>query len=196
MNTTILDSKKVYYFNASDDYSTYTFSRKLSSLLDASCSRDKTPVVLCIGSDRSTGDSLGPLIGYKLAKRKMSNLNIYGTLEYPVHAVNLKETMELISREHKNPFIIAIDASLGKSDHIGFITLGSGPLKPGLGVKKELPEVGDICITGIVNFSGLLDTLLLQSTRLATVMNLADCISNGIISSMYRRTQRRFTYIE
>ena len=40
-----------------------------------------------------------------------------------------------------NPFIIAIDASLGKEDHIGMMTLGSGPLKPGLGVKKKLPEV-------------------------------------------------------
>ena len=33
------------------------------------------------------------------------------------------------------------------------MTLGSGPLKPGLGVKKKLPEVGDLHITGIVNSS-------------------------------------------
>ena len=29
--------------------------------------KDKRPIIfLCIGTDRSTGDSLGPLIGYKL----------------------------------------------------------------------------------------------------------------------------------
>ncbi|WP_312492801.1 spore protease YyaC, partial [Anaerosporobacter sp.] len=73
-----------------------------------------------------------------------------------------------------------IDASLGNSNHVGFITLGEGPLKPGAGVSKDLPAVGDLFITGIVNFSGLLDNMLLQTTRLNIVMKLADCICLGI----------------
>ena len=86
----------------------------------------------------------------------------------------------MIYQKHENAFIVAIDASLGKSDHIGYIALGEGPLKPGAGVNKDLPEVGDLFITGIVNFSGLLDHLLLQTTRLNVVMSLADQICLAI----------------
>ncbi len=138
-------------------------------------------VVLCIGSDRSTGDSLGPLIGYKLEKYHMADVSIYGTLQSPVHAANLAEKLDEIYSLHSNPFILAIDASLGTKDHIGYITLGNGPLRPGLGVNKELPDVGDIHITGIVNFSGMMESLLLQTTRLSQVMRLADTISKAVL---------------
>ena len=83
-------------------------------------------------------------------------------------------------------FIIAIDASLGMANHIGFITLGEGSLYPGIGVNKELPCVGDIFITGIVNISGMLNNLLLQTTRLDIVMKLADFICYGIRYSLLR----------
>lgn len=35
-------------------------------------------------------------------------------------------------------------------------------------------------ITGIVNFSGFMDYLILQNTRLSVVMKMADMISMGI----------------
>lgn len=75
---------------------------------------------------------------------------------------------------------MAIDASVGKSDHVGYVTLGRGALKPGLGVSKELRAVGDIFITGIVGGCGNYDPLMLQSVRLSVVMRLADCISESI----------------
>lgn len=144
-------------------------------------------VILCIGSDRSTGDCLGPLIGYKLSQLIASSddIAVFGTLSHPVHAVNLTETMQRIYRIYDNPYIIAIDASLGRRDHIGYITLGTGALRPGLGVKKELPEVGDIHITGIVNLSGGVDTVILQTTRLATIMTLADAIAAGLAKAIH-----------
>jgi len=50
-------------------------------------------VILCIGTDRSTGDALGPIIGHKLVNSlsKYDNIYIYGTLDDPVHAKNLQE---------------------------------------------------------------------------------------------------------
>ena len=62
-------------------------------------------VLLCIGTDRSTGDSLGPLIGYKLSRRKLRGLTIYGTLNSPVHAMNLEETLAHIKEKHPNACI-------------------------------------------------------------------------------------------
>lgn len=66
--------------------------------------------------------------------------------------------------------IVAVDASVGQTEHVGCITLGKGALRPGLGVCKELQEVGDIFITGIVGGYGNYDPLMLQSVRLSVVM--------------------------
>lgn len=173
-------SETIYYFNPEENLAAIRFSKTLSSLIAEYCEPGRQLVFLCIGSDRVTGDSLGPLIGYKLSERPSNRYEIYGTLKSPVHALNLQETLEHIYKKYTNPFIIAIDASLGTHKHLGLITLGKGSLTPGAGVKKDLPKVGDLFITGIVNVSGVLDTILLQTTRLSIVMSMVDCITLGI----------------
>lgn len=171
----------VSYFNSTEKNTAYELGCILSDLMKEHVLSNRSIVFLCIGSDRATGDCLGPIIGYKLSKfKKYRNYFVYGTLEEPVHAKNLRDTIEMIYQTHEDAFIIAIDASLGKSSHIGYITIGEGPLKPGAGVDKELPEVGDVFITGIVNFSGFLDNMLLQTTRLNIVMSMADQICLAI----------------
>ncbi len=172
---------QISYFNSTEKNTAYELGCTLSDLIREQVLSNKTIIFLCIGSDRATGDCLGPIIGYKLSKyKKHQNYYVYGTLEEPVHAKNLKDTIEMIYQTHEDAFVIAIDASLGKSNHIGYITIGEGPLKPGAGVDKDLPAVGDIFITGIVNFSGMLDNMLLQTTRLNVVMSMADQICLGI----------------
>ncbi|WP_294393293.1 spore protease YyaC [uncultured Clostridium sp.] len=137
-------------------------------------------IVLCIGTDRSTGDSLGPLVGYKLKHLATSNIYVYGTLENPVHAKNLSDILNKINCYFSNPYIIAIDSCLGSLNNIGKIFIKNGPLLPGLALNKDLPPIGEMNITGIVNISGSFEFLVLQNTRLHTVMNLADSISRGI----------------
>lgn len=170
----------VHYYNAEDHTSSLQFGQAFSALLREQLTPSRPLIFLCIGSDRATGDSLGPLIGYKLEQHSHRNYLVYGTLETPVHAKNLATVVAQIHSRHNNPYIIAIDASLGKQTHIGYYTLGTGSLKPGAGVGKDLISVGDVFITGIVNLSGLLDRMLLQTTRLHTVMSLADRIYLGI----------------
>ena len=99
-------------------------------------------VFLCIGTDRSTGDSLGPLIGSRLEAEEISNVVVIGTLEHPVHAVNLDRTLEHIEEHYPDAIIIAVDAAVGRWDHVGLVTLEKGPLRPGLGVRKELGRRG------------------------------------------------------
>ncbi|MBU8905770.1 spore protease YyaC [Desertibacillus haloalkaliphilus] len=142
--------------------------------------RDRELVVVCIGTDRSTGDSLGPLIGTKLDERQLSSFHVYGTLENPVHAVNLEKSLNDIENNHYRPFIIAIDACLGRLNSVGKITLAEGPVKPGAAVNKKLPPVGDIHLTGIVNIGGMMEFFVLQNTRLHFVMKMAEMISESI----------------
>ncbi|WP_373897219.1 spore protease YyaC [Haloimpatiens sp. FM7315] len=147
---------------------------------------NKEIVILCIGTDRSTGDSLGPLVGEKLKFLVRNNLYIYGNLGNPVHAKNLCSVLKTINSELKNPFIIAIDACLGSLHNVGSIIIEEGPLSPGAAMDKDLPLVGNISIKGIVNISGTLEFLVLQNTRLNTVMQIADIISKGLYHSILK----------
>lgn len=137
-------------------------------------------IFFCIGTDRSTGDSLGPLVGYKLKYFSKNNFHIYGTLENPIHAKNIVNILDEIKSKFQNPYIVAIDSCLGSINNIGKVFIDKKPLLPGLALNKGLPAVGDMSITGIVNVSGNFEFLVLQNTRLNTVMNLADSISKGI----------------
>lgn len=138
-------------------------------------------VFLCIGSDRVTGDCLGPYIGEQLSRHNTPGISIYGTLHHPVHALNLDDATQVIRSQHPNSLIIAIDASLGQKKHLGYVTIANGSLYPGAAVHKELTPVGHIHITGIVNISGMLEQLTLQTTRLSTVISIAEQIVNGIL---------------
>ncbi|KGT39447.1 MAG: spore protease YyaC [Weizmannia coagulans] len=153
-------------------------SNHILSALPKSINREL--VVVCIGTDRSTGDSLGPLTGTFLEETGLACFNVYGTLDKPVHALNLEENIERIYQKHHDPFIIAVDACLGKMKSVGMIQIGDGPVKPGAGVKKDLPPVGDIHITGIVNISGFMEFTVLQNTRLNLVLKMAKLIAAGI----------------
>ena len=162
-------------------------SREIARLLEKCIKRHKRDwteiVFLCIGSDRVTGDCLGPYVGYRLSQHQRPGIFVYGTLNQPVHAVNLSDIMDFITQNHPFALVIAIDASLGDKKHLGYVTIDNGALYPGAAVQKDLPPVGDIYITGIVNISGILEYLTLQTTRLSTVITLADTIAQGILGS-------------
>lgn len=169
---------------------TFLLSKEITALMkevreDRSISDKPEVVILCVGTDRSTGDCLGPLVGHRLSKFfSMMNVHVLGTLKEPVHAKNLEENMNNIFNSIRNPFIIAIDASLGKMENIGKINLYKGPLYPGAGVNKNLQPVGDISITGIVNMSGFMEYIVLQNTRLSLVMEMAEIISLSLYMSI------------
>lgn len=155
--------------------------------------RGKRPcVLLAIGTDRSTGDSLGPLVGTRVSELAPGIIPVFGTLEDPVHAVNLNEKLLQIKQEFPcQPLIIAVDACLGQLQNVGTIALGKGPLQPGTGVNKQLPPVGDIFISGVVNIGGFLEFLVLQNTRLALVMKMADCIARGLLIGLSKQRSLR-----
>lgn len=156
-------------------------SQELINLLPAG--KLQPIVIVCIGTDRSTGDSLGPLVGTLLHEKNETGtgrFHVYGTLDQPIHAMNLKERLEEIKKKHINPFIIGIDACLGKLKSVGIVQIGQGPVKPGAGVNKDLPSIGHAHITGIVNVSGFMEFMVLQNTRLNLVLKMAKTIAEGI----------------
>lgn len=145
------------------------------------------PVVVCIGTDRSTGDALGPLVGSQLERDLTGLAPVYGTLDEPVHASNLEECLARVRRRPGSPFVIAVDACLGNLESVGTVTVGRGALRPGAGVNKNLPPVGDIYLTGVVNVGGFMEYFVLQNTRLSLVVRMARVIADGIMTGLRLR---------
>jgi putative sporulation protein YyaC len=144
---------------------------------------DGKSLLLCIGTDRYIGDCLGPLVGTMVEKMNIS-CPVFGTLENPIHAVNLKKQLTCIEYSYPNHKIIALDACLGADENIGSIQLKSGCLYPGKGVGKKLPAVGDISIVGIVDSCDHEEFFFLHNIRLNLVMKMADVLAKGIYEGL------------
>lgn len=180
-----------YYVNKKKRNSVSQLSFLLQKCI-RNCTKEWDELIfLCIGSDRITGDSLGPFIGQQLSCYQLPKTFIYGTLDTPVHALNLRQTLANIGQKHPLGLIIAIDASLGEKKHLGYITVGNGSIHPGAGVHKTLPAAGDIYITGIVSSCGLFEQLSLQNTRLSLVLSMANIITRAIIAACFGKSHHR-----
>lgn len=128
------------------------------------------PVFVCVGTDRSTGDCLAPLVGHLLSP----SIRCVGSLYDTVHAQNLDRVKHI-----KRP-IIAVDAGLGKSTSLGHFIIQSKPLRPGSALNKDLPEIGDYNITGFVNVDGEYRLMILNSTPLQRVYKMAEVLAQAI----------------
>ena len=128
---------------------------------------------LCIGSDRSTGDSFGPLVGSLLKASGWPR--VIGTLEQPCDANAVEEACREAAaiRAQGQGIVIAIDACLGKPLSVGNYLVAEGPLQPGAATGMKLPAVGDYSIAGVVNLNSPKAYAMLQSTSLASVLAMA-----------------------
>ncbi|WP_336789424.1 spore protease YyaC [Paenibacillus sp. MMO-177] len=131
-------------------------------------------VFLCIGTDRSTGDSFGPFVGTKLEERGWPY--VFGTLRQPCDAKRFADALER-SAEQENAVIIAVDACLGKPQSVGKYVTAEGPLTPGQATGARLPAVGDYSIAGVVNASSHKPYMTLQTTSLYTVIQMAETVA-------------------
>ncbi|KEH91636.1 hypothetical protein Z962_p0010 (plasmid) [Clostridium botulinum C/D str. BKT12695] len=127
-------------------------------------------IFVCIGTDRCTGDSYGPIVGSML--KQIKSIEVYGTLHEPVHATNLKNALQNI--DLNNNLIIAVDAALGDIDKFRKISIKNKPIRPGNAIGKNLGLVGDISIRGFIGLkSDFACFEIIQNTRLSLVYDLA-----------------------
>lgn len=132
-------------------------------------------VFVCIGTDRSTGDALGPLVGTFL--REAGYRQVIGTLDAPCDASNLEARLSEIPPQKT---VVAIDACLGLPTSIGMFQVANRPLAPGKSVGRSLPPVGRYSIAAIVNADGPKQYWILQSTSLHRVMTMAKAVAEAV----------------
>lgn len=97
------------------DESSHVLSEVLKNTMD------NDTIIVCIGTDRVIGDALAPVVGTMLKSRGF-RYPVYGTLDRPIHALNIYESIDIVKRKHPNSTIIAIDACLGKKERVGYDT--------------------------------------------------------------------------
>lgn len=170
-----LKAKKYRLVDSFADNPITHFKTELEQTIDMSDFRNNELVFLCVGTPNVPGDSLGPAVGTLL--KQYGFKNVYGSLENPVHALNIRSHRRLIKSKYTAPFIIAIDAALGKKEQSGLITIKNGPLYPGKGVGKKLPPVGDLEITGVFD-------ILDEPPAFSLLVRLSTCIANGLLKTL------------
>ncbi|MFC5652833.1 spore protease YyaC [Paenibacillus solisilvae] len=136
---------------------------------------DRSQIVfVCIGTDRSTGDSFGPWIGTML--REQGWLNVIGTLQSPCDSTRYEaEVWDIPS----SLTVVAIDACLGKIDEEDCYLVSGGPLYPARAVGKRLPPIGDFSLEGIVGPLSAKPYWSLQSASLYEVMGMSRAVADA-----------------
>lgn len=143
-------------------------------------------VVLCIGSDKISGDSLGPLVGGLLRDKYKLPCPVYGTVEAPVNGVNLPVYREMLTIFHPKAAVIAVDAAVGQKAEIGRIKIRSGGIKAGGAVAAPHKVLGSVGILGVVaeKCDNVLGALL--ETPFALVEILAEKVAVAIADFIFR----------
>ena len=150
------------------------------------------PAIVCVGSDRVAGDSLGPLTG-SILQKSGADAFLYGTLEKTVTAREVPALSAFLQKTHPKSPVLAIDAAVGNAEEVGLVKLSGTPLYPGSGTNKQLGRLGDASILGIVarreeGFAAL------DRVRLGTVCRMAEVIAEAVLLALEderRLTERR-----
>lgn len=165
-------------------YNTRRAISDLADYIESELDVSKEIIIMCIGTDKCTGDSLGPLVGTLLSKRhKLKNkVKVVGTLENPLHALTLPKYKDMC---FKGKFVIAVDAAVGSESSVDDIKIELEALKPGESLGKDLGEYGDISIKGVVcQDLGLTTFSMLTVTRMNKVYNMANVIQKAIYKAL------------
>ena len=164
-----------YYLKTSDLNGEDVIEKSLKEFFNG-----ERPVIACVGTDATIGDSLGPIVGTLLTEMGAEAV-IYGTLESPLTAKEISAAKEFISTVHPLSPLLVIDAAVGKSEDVGVIKILDGSIRPGLGANKDLPEMGSVSIIGIVSEKSLANYSFLNLTRLSPVYRMAKIVAEGVL---------------
>ncbi|MCP8967482.1 spore protease YyaC [Ectobacillus ponti] len=142
--------------------------------------------VLCIGSNRVNGDSLGPFVGTLLQGLYPERLTVVGSLREPVDALNLKETLQRLAVP-ADGLLLAVDSIAGTEQYLHQIMVRPGALQPGSGIGTVLPAAGDVSLMGVVMEESENVMRSLSYTSLHVIYEMARAIAGGISLAVRQR---------
>ena len=146
-------------------------------------------IILCIGTGKIVGDSIGPLIGKNIKFLEDKYIKIYGDLDNTINFRNAKEIITEIYEQFEKPYIITIDAALGSKDNIGQIILNKGYIKIGKALEKNICFYSNInikCIVGKSTNLKISNINELNKVSINTINTMASIVTCGIENVLKR----------
>ncbi len=165
-----------FEYNYIDYFSYHGLSEALKLIY-----KTPSPVIICFGSDLAVGDSLGPIIGSELKDKLQGKAYVYGSLESPITAKEVKTVFNTVNNLHPKSKILVIDAAVGDVNDVGKIKIKDSGIKPGEGINKDLEKIGDVSIIGIVSNKKNPKNAIYNETRFSLVKKISNVIIKGIL---------------
>lgn len=141
-------------------------------------------VILCIGTDKLIGDSIGPVVGQKLKEENIQEkVSIYGNMKETINFKNAKQVIENIFKSYEKPFIITVDSALGTQAMVREIVVNKGVIRIGKSLGRSICYPSHITIKGVVGenrdtFEENIKTLKKVEPKL--IWELSDIMVEGI----------------
>ncbi len=149
------------------------------------------PVIICIGTPKVVGDSLGPKVGTILKRRKLKAF-VYGDNNRSVTALNFRDYCSFIKKNHRNSLIIAVDAGLSMDDEVGDVKMSTAGVSPGGALDKSLGTIGNIGVLGIVGRSGKENMKTLIDAKVDFIDSLAENVAERVVDVVERARILRY----
>ena len=142
-------------------------------------------VILCIGTSKCVGDSLGPIVGENLYKKiNKSNIYIFGNLKNNITYQNVDIVLNRINKIIKNPYLIVVDSALASKEYLGQIIISKNRMIIGSALDKASYNIGNLNIKGVVGEnknSCIKNYKELNSVSINLIKRLSFNISNKIL---------------
>ncbi len=140
-------------------------------------------IILCIGTKKVLGDSVGPLVGENIKYLENEYIKIYGVLEHTINFNNAKNIIGDIYKNFDNPYIITIDSALGSKENMGQVILNKGYIKIGKALEKSICFYSNLNIKCVVgkNTNSMVNNLVeLKNVDIEEINNIVQIVSKGI----------------
>jgi len=136
-------------------------------------------VIVCVGTDKISGDSLGPMVGSILRSRHVP-CPVFGVEGCTVNGVNLDRYRDFLARYYPGVPVVAVDAALGDASEVGQIRYRLGGVFAGGALGRRCAGLGNLAVLGVVGPKGedALSTLL--EVPLSAVERLAYRIADKL----------------
>lgn len=94
--------------------------------------------ILCVGTNKIIGDSIGPIIGSNLKHMENDFMHVFGTTCNPLDFYNARNIINNLYENYEKPYIITIDAALSDKNRKGEIVLNKGFIKIGKALDRSI----------------------------------------------------------
>ncbi len=146
--------------------------------------KNNLPVILCVGSDKIPGDSIGPMVGEFLKNSFNVRCFVYGALGLSVNGTNLKKYLDILTAAHADSVVIAVDACLSAGEIADEVLVKGGGVNPKKAGTDLVYRTGDEGVLGVLPTGGLNPLSALMSVSIDKVEKIAYKIAFAIYRAL------------